>query len=546
MGRWATYLIGPDGPDPAAAYARHSKTVPGWAWWELPLARGEAWDPGDGYAVVAHIFDSDVADVRGLVAGAVRWRWVYGEVTLAEYEGKVVDSDALEDSLAERAGETAQLIAEWADGAGLAVDAPALTQILQHDHTFAEEGVSGVLEALGIVSADSPTEYQDLDPTVDADGKPFAEPAEQPTEPTGPTMAGALAAPIDHSSDAWRGLVAEYWLDSFGEPPALVAIDGSVSVAFDPPITLSSYGRDTDRAWGAEHLGVDWQEVPPEHSGGLLEAAAWARANLGVQGRPADENRLLLNLEVPPDFPGDDREGWWAHSIAVPQHAGIELAMETDLLAHVEAVADWLEHARGLLLTPMAEAYAERGGQVHVGKTDPPGYALSLTQVCKSARGRYSSAGADDAAWRRAMRRLRAGELTMVKLAAGVTNGFGLMRGIEPWGDLEIKAQLAADQSLYSLPAHLTVKISDPLRALVPGPFVDDLVGRLGRRRPDPVPRRRPVAVRVIRRGVLRRTPGSAEQCSWACVAGVAGAWALGAARGSGRAGGLRSVHRVP
>ncbi|WP_410788461.1 hypothetical protein [Kribbella sp. C-35] len=486
MGRWATYMIGREREDPPAACARHSKTVPGWVWWELPLARGEAWDPGSGPAIVAHIFDSDVADIRGLVAGEQRWRWVYGEVALAVYEGKDVDPDALEDSLAERAQAAAQLIAEWADPAGLVVDGEALTEILQRDHVFAEEGVSEVLEALGVMSADSPTEYQDLDPTVDADRGPFGEAAEQKTKPAGPTMAGVLAAPIDHSSDAWRGLVAEFWLDSFGEPPALVAIDGSVFVACDPPITLSSYGRDTERTWVSEHLGVEWQEVPSEVAGDLFEAVAWARANVGVQGRPADENRLELNVELPPDYPdglGDEfgdhtRSQWWLHSIADPQHAGLELAMATDLLNSADQVADWLDHARELLVTPLVEAYAERGGQVHLKNGDVPGYALVPTLVYRSARGRSAGAPADEKAWRRVQKRLRAGELTSVKFKCRVANGFGLMRGIEPWGDLLIGAQLAADQRLYSLPAHLTVKISDPMRGLVQGLFVDDLVAR--------------------------------------------------------------------
>lgn len=491
MGRWATYLIAREREDPAAAYARHGRTVRGWAWWELPLARGEAWDAGPGYAVVAHVVDSDVADVRGLVAGRLSWRWVFGEAILAEHEGRSVDGDALEDSLRQRATDTSRLIVQWSGGAGLpAVDGQGLTEILQREHTFAEEGVGEVLAALGIVSVDSATEYQDLDPTVDADGRPFgdAPPAETVPEPTpeppagpmpaGPTMAGTLAAPIDHSSDAWRGIVAEYWLDTFGEPPALVAIDGTVFVAFDPPIILSAYGRDAERSWVSEHLGVDWQEVPSEHAGEVRVSAAWARANVGVQGRPADEFRPRLNCEVPPDYLEGKQHGWWPYAIASPQHMGIELAMGTDLLARVDEVANWLDHARGLLLTPLAAAYAERVGPVHVEKSGPPGYALSLTQVCKSARGRYTVDGANDTAWRRALGRLRAGELTSVELRGGVANGFGLLRGVEPYGSLRIGAQLAADQNLYSLPAHLTVSISEPLRSLLPGPFVDDLITR--------------------------------------------------------------------
>jgi hypothetical protein len=106
-------------------------------------------------------------------------------------------------------------------------------------------------------------------------------------------MVGVLAAAIDHSSAGWRDLVGTRWLQTFGEPPAMVAFDGSVFIAFDPPISLGSYGRESQRDWVSLVLGVSggWQEVPSEPAGGLLEAAAWARENIGVQGRPADENR---------------------------------------------------------------------------------------------------------------------------------------------------------------------------------------------------------------------------------------------------------------
>jgi hypothetical protein len=106
VGRWATYMVGREREDPPAAYARHSSTVPGWVWWELPLARGADWDPGPGHTVVAHIFDSDVADIRGLVAGKTSWRWVYGEATLAAFEERPVDHLELESTLPGRAEST--------------------------------------------------------------------------------------------------------------------------------------------------------------------------------------------------------------------------------------------------------------------------------------------------------------------------------------------------------------------------------------------------------------------------------------------------------
>ena len=91
----------------------------------------------------------------------------------------------------------------------LTVDGHVLTETLQRGYTFAEEGVSEVLEALGIVADDSTVEFRDLDPTIDANGKPFGERARREPEPVGPTMAGVLAAAIDHTSAGWHRLVAE-------------------------------------------------------------------------------------------------------------------------------------------------------------------------------------------------------------------------------------------------------------------------------------------------------------------------------------------------
>ena len=71
MGTWATYVIDADGEDPPAAYFRNGGTAPGWAWWALPsMTRDD--DAGlaaAGPAIVAHILDSDVADIRGLTDG---------------------------------------------------------------------------------------------------------------------------------------------------------------------------------------------------------------------------------------------------------------------------------------------------------------------------------------------------------------------------------------------------------------------------------------------------------------------------------------------
>ncbi|MEN3271164.1 hypothetical protein [Pseudonocardia sp.] len=486
MGRWATYIVGSERPDPPAAYYRYGGTAVGWSWWELPISRGDPWDPGPGFALVAHIYDSDAAVVNGLHDGERQWQWTFGEGAAAFYQGVEVDDEELEETLPARAAEAAGLIAAWAERAALpGVDKTAVAELLQDGYVFAEEGFAKLLEALEIVVDDSSVESEEL--------VPDEEPAPDDTghqPPAGPDMVGLLAAAIDHSSAGWRDLVGTRWLQTFGEPPAMVAFDGSVFIAFDPPISLGSYGRESQRDWVSLVLGVSggWQEVPSEPAGGLLEAAAWARENIGVQGRPADENRLPLNVELPleyPDgveapgrYPDISKNEWWRYSVADPSHAGVELAMGTELLDRTEPVADWLDHARSLLLTPLAENYAEAGAPVHAGERDVPPYALVLTTVYKTARGRYGSTGGDDKGWRRVLKRLRLGELTAVTVGAAVADSRGNLRDVQPWGGLSIGAKLAASREFDSLPAHLTVEISDQLRRLSPSPFVEDLISR--------------------------------------------------------------------
>jgi hypothetical protein len=362
---------------------------------------------------------------------------------------------------------------------------------LQKGFVFAEEGVRAVLELLGIISPDSTTEFRDLDPVIDAYGEAVTE-SDGTADLTyrGPAAQGVLAAAIDHGSPGWQGLVGSLWLHSFGEPPAMVSVNGSVYVACDPPVSVGGFPGGTDQAWASEYLGVtgDWQEVPSEFAGDPLTAAAWARQNVGTQGRPAEADRLPLNFEVPLEYPDSldapwdpqnlRRSVWFQHSIADPLHVGIELAMGADLMDHAAAVADWLEHARELLVTPLTQGYEAAGGQVDLGEHDVPPYALSLTLAHRSTGGRFATAVASDKAWRRVLSRLRAGELSWVELEGGVANGAGQLQDVQPWGGLRIGAQLAADPHEYGPPAHLTVKISEPLRKFVPGPFVGGLTGR--------------------------------------------------------------------
>jgi hypothetical protein len=91
-------------------------------------------------------------------------------------------------------------------------------------------------------------------------------------------------APLDHESYGWQCTVARHHLWSFGEPPSVVAVDQQVYLASDPPVALGTFLG--PRAQVDERLGLagPWVEVPAEHAGDLLSAAAWARENVGTPG----------------------------------------------------------------------------------------------------------------------------------------------------------------------------------------------------------------------------------------------------------------------
>jgi hypothetical protein len=482
MGTWATYVIGADGEDPPAAYFRYGGTAPGWAWWELPSMNrdDDAGLAAAGPAIVAHILASDVADIRGLTNGQPRWRWLYGEDALAAYEDREADGSDLEIHWPERATETAGLIVTWAAEAGLPnADPEALAKALQRNYVFAEELVGDLLRLLRLVSEDSTVEPRQLEPTdVRLCEVPAAVPPPAPDERA---MAGVHAAVIDRTSRAWCNLVATRWLSTFGEPAAVVAFDSTVYVASDPPVTLGEYHG--SRGQVAVSLGLTgrWQEVPTEDARSVVAAAAWAREHVGAPGRPADPDRVPLNGEVSPDYPGGPdtptTADWWKYSIAAPPSLGIELAMGAPLTDRADAVADWLDHARSTLVKPVVEAYTDEGGFEDYGAADyiRP-YAIWVRCSYRTASGRVGNLAPDDTGWALLLSRLRSGELTSVELTVDMTNGLGQVVDVSPWGTLQIGAELAADQRSYSLPAHLTVRVPYSLWVMAGQPFVDETV----------------------------------------------------------------------
>lgn len=480
MGTWATYVIGADGENPPTAHLRYGGTAPGWAWWELPsMPRDDdAALTGAGPAIVAHIMDSDVADIRGLLDGRLQWRWLDGEDVLAAYEERDIDDLYLEDNWAERARQTARLIADWAADAGLGVaDQEALAKVLLHSYVFAEEAVPDLLRVLRLVTEDSTVEEEELVPTQG----PTCEvpvPVAPPAADEG-AMAGVRTAAIDRTSRAWCNLVASRWLSTLGEPTAVVAFDSWVYVASDPPVTLGKY--DSTRGEAALSLGLTgaWHEVPAEHAGSVPAAASWARAQLGSPGKPPDPDRLPLNFEVSADYPGGPdlpaTDDWWRYSVAAPPSVGIELAMGTSLMDEADAVANWLNRARNRLVKPVVEAYSDQDYHVQYGDADylAP-YAIWVQCSYRTASGQVGGLAPDNAGWAWLLRRLRTGELTSVTLTVDVTNGYGQVGDVQPWGTLHLGAELVADQALYSLPAHLTVRVPYPLWVMAGRSFPDN------------------------------------------------------------------------
>jgi hypothetical protein len=62
-------VLGREREDPPEAYFRHGRTSPGWAWWELPLAQDDGFDPGPGPAIVAPVGPFEDLEVIRVEAG---------------------------------------------------------------------------------------------------------------------------------------------------------------------------------------------------------------------------------------------------------------------------------------------------------------------------------------------------------------------------------------------------------------------------------------------------------------------------------------------
>jgi hypothetical protein len=441
---------------------------------------------GDGPAIVARVVDSDVAEIFGLVDGAHRWSWVFGEATLAamkEGAGQPgPDPEELEATFPARAEETTDRIIAWSEQAGLVTAGRnAVLEALQHGHVFAEEGLHQLLAVAGVRPEDGPGQYVELtlraeEPTADRDA--YLRELRRLSE----TWRGIHASAIDHRSAGWQSLVGGDWLHGFGEPSALVAIDGSVYLASDPPVHTSDFS-----AFPIEQVGDvtgatgGWVNVPEQHAGSVADAAAWARANVGTAGAPPSADRPKLNFEVPTEAAEEvsfDAEAF-RYSVAPTSQVGLELAMGESLLDHTDSAADWLDHARQTVAEPVFSAWAERGGQVEYGN-DGSGtpYALGVSAWFETVTGRRSTAKATDASWARLLKRVRAGEIASVSLCASVMNGSGYTGPTQLWGDLELDLVLAGDPEFWGIPAVAAVTISEPMRALLGRPFVSDLVSR--------------------------------------------------------------------
>ncbi|GAA3340052.1 hypothetical protein GCM10020358_26160 [Amorphoplanes nipponensis] len=96
-------------------------------------------------ALVAYIMDSDLADVSAASPGGVRWRAYLHQETAEDYGAP---------ALPQSTDEVVTQALAWAAEAGLAPDREAVRAALLAGHTFAEETLDELVEALGIGPAE--------------------------------------------------------------------------------------------------------------------------------------------------------------------------------------------------------------------------------------------------------------------------------------------------------------------------------------------------------------------------------------------------------
>jgi hypothetical protein len=104
---------------------------------------------------IANVLDSDYCHVIGIVHGKVAWTWDFGE---PPWNAAPFDAESADNPRTTRAAENVSTqIANWAARCGLSSpDTRIVTAVLDRGYVFAEEGLFGLLDALGLSPVQPP------------------------------------------------------------------------------------------------------------------------------------------------------------------------------------------------------------------------------------------------------------------------------------------------------------------------------------------------------------------------------------------------------
>ncbi len=156
MGTWRSYLAFRTDVDlgtPLMGAEPQPWTTPGWTLLEGPIDNGSSFEKKAtglaGPALFAVVCDSDFAQVRGYTDGARQWEVFINHRSAAAYDAPVPSIPAADDqALLER-------IETWgATMTSASVDHAKLRRLLSANFVFADDGLIGLTQLLGIVSVD--------------------------------------------------------------------------------------------------------------------------------------------------------------------------------------------------------------------------------------------------------------------------------------------------------------------------------------------------------------------------------------------------------
>jgi hypothetical protein len=501
VGLWAAFVLvrSAEAPDTPAGWVTGTGTVVGWSVFVAveadPLRPQPPWSGVRGPMLTAVVQSSDVALLAAWNGGRESFRCLFpvGSAPSFGPGGRTEEEPDEEAEAAERAAVIPVMLA-WADAAGLAgVDAGRLDGVLSRFYTFAEEGLFGFLEELGVLERGRGVDWDDPLPGESTGESTGEAPADGPV-PVPPVLAGVaagdaavlpdrprvmfLAAEIDYSGLGWDAFVIWNELEAWGRPGCLVAESVTevpagglaryerwwIHLGSDPAITVFEFDAPLAAASEAP-LGIlpvgAWQVVPAEHAE-VTAAIGWARANVGTCREPVAAGREPVQTELAEkELDNDPRTPSPMARASEPRLVGA-LYTYLDLTQRADVLAEWLAQARRVLIDPTVAACGDLVSFPSGGNAGAP-YACAVSIESVSFKGRSLRTGGEESRWKRALVRLRAGELQHLALRLDRLDGRGYGSRYRPGIEIEVEMYRSFEPNAplhHQRPATVTISVA--------------------------------------------------------------------------------------